>query len=73
MKIFCFIKKDNIGIYDRPDWKLTECRLHRPTLAGVIGKDGVSDFIKFVTANYIPQENAYLTVHPDVNMYEIDL
>jgi len=28
---------------------------------------------KFVTANYIPQENAYLTVHPDVNMYEIEL
>lgn len=28
---------------------------------------------KFVTANYIPQENVHLTIHPGVNMYEIEL
>lgn len=73
MKIYFFIKKSNFAIYDRPDWRFTKCRLHPSTLANVIGKDGISDFIKFVTANYIPQENVHLTGHPDVNMYEIEL
>jgi len=73
MKIYCFIKDDMIGVYDRENWEEQGKDIRLTQLTNSLGVDEVQEFIKYVQVNHEPVYNHLLDVHPDTYMYEVDL
>ena len=73
MKIYCFIKDDSIGIYDRENWKEQGKDIRLTSLKNSLGETITKEFINYVVFHYTPKENLLLKDHPTTFMYEIDL
>lgn len=73
MKIYCFIKDNMIGVYDRANWKEQGKEIRLTPLTNSLGVDEVQEFIKYVKTKHEPTYNPDLDIHPDTYMYEIDL
>ena len=73
MKIYCFIKDDMIGVYDRENWKEQGKDIRLTSLKNSLGETITKEFIDYVVFHYTPKENLLLKDHPTTFMYEIDL
>ena len=73
MKIYCFIKNDKIGVYDRANWKEQGQKVKCTSLISLLGEAGTQEFIKYVQTKHEPIYNPLFDIHPDTYMYEIDL
>ena len=73
MKIYCFIKDDKIGIYDRENWKEQGKDIRLTSLKNSLGETITKEFINYVVFHYTPKENLLLKDYPTTFMYEIDL
>ena len=73
MKIYCFIKDDMIGVYDRENWKEQGKDIRLTSLKNSLGETITKEFINYVVLHYTPKENLLLKGHPTTFMYEIDL
>lgn len=73
MKIYCFIKDDKIGVYDRPNWKESELYADRTSLIALLGEAETREFIKYVKTKHEPTPNPLLDTFPNTYMYEIEL
>ena len=73
MKIYCFIKDDMIGVYDRENWKEQGKDIRLTSLKNSLGETITKEFINYVVFHYTPKENLLLKGHPTTFMYEVDL
>jgi hypothetical protein len=73
MKIYCFIKDDEIGVYDKENWRGAGKDVRSTSLISKLGKKTVKEFIDYVVNNYTPKENPLLKDYPTTFMYEIEL
>jgi len=73
MKIYCFIKDDKIGVYDRANWKEQGKEIRLTPLTNSLGVDEVQEFIKYVKTKHEPTPNPLLDTFPNTYMYEIEL
>ena len=73
MKIYCFIKDDMIGVYDRENWKEQGKDIRLTSLKNSLGETITKEFINYVVFHYTPKENLLLKDYPTTFMYEIDL
>lgn len=70
MKIYCFIKDKEIGIYDKADWSKSKVKIY---LRDSLGHKVAQEFIDYVATHCAPKENSLLKNYPATYMYEIDL
>lgn len=73
MKIYCFIKDNMIGVYDRANWKEQGKEVKLTPLKNILGETITKEFIDYVVSHYEPTLNPLLDTHPDTYMYEIEL